>query len=138
MNIINMITGKTELWNIPQQYLIGFEDMQKFTKKNEYMFINTLKEDMQHCLILNTIHANEEVLAVEKALRDNKPFVIYGMNHYDSSLIRKYQQLKNLGAALIYVYGGGMFEWLMLQDIYGNELFPTLGKELDILKYKCC
>ena len=84
MNLINMISGKTELWNIPHQYLIGFEDMQKFTKKNEYMFINTLKEDMQHCLILNTIHANEEVLAVEKALRDNKPFVIYGMNHYDS------------------------------------------------------
>ena len=29
-----------------------------------------------------------------------------------------------------------MFEWLLLQDIYGNEQFPTLGKELDILKYK--
>ena len=29
-----------------------------------------------------------------------------------------------------------MFEWLLLQDIYGNELFPTTSKELDILKYK--
>ena len=58
------------------------------------------------------------------------------MHHYDSTLLRKYQQLKNLGAALIYVYGGGMFEWLLLQDIYGNEQFSTSGKELDILKYK--
>ena len=138
MNLLTMISGKTELWNIPHQYLIGFEDMQKYSKSNDCILINTLKEDMQHCLILNTVHAKQEVLAVEKALKENKPFVIYGMNHYDASLLRKYQQLKNLGAVLIYVYGGGMFEWLMLQDIYGNELFPTLGKELDILKYKCC
>jgi hypothetical protein len=31
---------------------------------------------------------------------------------------------------------GGIFEWLMLQDIYGEEMFPTNKKELDILKYK--
>ena len=62
--------------------------------------------------------------------------MIYGMHHYDSTLLRKFQQLKNLGAGLIYVYGGGMFEWLLLQDIYGNEEFATSGKELDILKYK--
>ena len=138
MNLLTMISGKTELWNIPHQYLIGFEDMQKYSKSNDCIPINTLKDDMQHCLILNTIHAKQEVSAVEKALKENKPFVIYGMNHYDASLLRKYQQLKNLGAVLIYVYGGGMFEWLLLQDIYGNELFTTSGKELDILKYKPC
>jgi hypothetical protein len=31
---------------------------------------------------------------------------------------------------------GGLFEWLMLQDIYGSDEFPTTKKELDILKYK--
>jgi hypothetical protein len=31
---------------------------------------------------------------------------------------------------------GGLFEWLMLQDIYGKELFPTTKKELDLLKFK--
>jgi len=36
----------------------------------------------------------------------------------------------------IYIYPGGIFEWLCLQDIYGDELFPTTKKELDILKYK--
>jgi hypothetical protein len=29
-----------------------------------------------------------------------------------------------------------MFEWLLLQDIYGKELFPTTKKELDLLRYK--
>ena len=33
-------------------------------------------------------------------------------------------------------YPGGVFEWLLLQDIYGNDNFPTTKKELDILKYK--
>ena len=31
-----------------------------------------------------------------------------------------------------------MFEWLLLQDIYGTELFPTTTKEVDLLKYKPC
>lgn len=136
MNLLTMISGKSDLWNIPNECLIAFEQMQIYSKSNDYLLINTLKEDMQHCLIINTIPAKQEVSAVEKALRDNKPFVIYGMHHYDSTLLRKYQQLKNLGAGIIYVYGGGMFEWLLLQDIYGDEEFPTSGKELDILKYK--
>ena len=29
-----------------------------------------------------------------------------------------------------------MFEWLMLQDIYGRDMFPTTKKEQDLLKYK--
>jgi hypothetical protein len=31
---------------------------------------------------------------------------------------------------------GGIFEWLLLQDIYGKELFPTTKKEADLLKFK--
>ena len=29
-----------------------------------------------------------------------------------------------------------MFEWLMLQDIYGSDAFPTNKKQSDILKFK--
>ena len=29
-----------------------------------------------------------------------------------------------------------MFEWLLLADIYGTDLFPTTKRELDILKFK--
>jgi hypothetical protein len=34
------------------------------------------------------------------------------------------------------VYFGGMFEWLLLQDVYGSDSFPTTSKEIDILKFK--
>jgi hypothetical protein len=34
------------------------------------------------------------------------------------------------------MYLGGMFEWMLLQDIYGRDEFPTTSKVLDILKYK--
>ena len=136
MNFLNAISGKSELWNIPSKSLIQFEQMQQYIKFQDYVVINTLKEDMQHCLIENTILAKNEVSAVEKALKESKPFVIYGMHYYDASLLRKYQQLKNLGVEFIYVYGGGMFEWLLLQDIYGKDQFPTNGRELDILKYR--
>jgi hypothetical protein len=36
----------------------------------------------------------------------------------------------------VFVYPGGLFEWLMLQDIYGQNDFPTTKKELDILRFK--
>lgn len=29
-----------------------------------------------------------------------------------------------------------MFEWLLMQDIYGNDEFITTSNDLDILKYK--
>jgi hypothetical protein len=34
------------------------------------------------------------------------------------------------------LYAGGLFEWLLLQDIFGAAEFPTTKKELDIIKYK--
>ena len=136
MNFLTMISGKGDLWTIPKENLINFESMQKHIKNKNNLIINTLSDDKQHCLIISTIHAKEEVKRVEIGLKENLCCIIYGMHHYDNTVVRKYQQLKNLGADSILVYGGGMFEWLLLQDIYGNEEFPTNGRELDLLKYK--
>ena len=36
----------------------------------------------------------------------------------------------------VYIYLGGLFEWLCLQDIYGENAFPTTTHEIDLLKYK--
>jgi len=41
-----------------------------------------------------------------------------------------------LGFTNVYVYPGGIFEWLLLQDIYGENEFPTTKIEIDILKFK--
>ena len=71
-------------------------------------------------------------------MKENKSIriIIYGKNCNDENVNKKYQQLLSLGFYNIFVYFGGMFEWLLLQDIYGKDLFPTTKKELDLLKYK--
>jgi len=61
---------------------------------------------------------------------------IYGKNYMDISTNKKYEQLLSLGLKNVYIYGGGLFEWLLMQDIYGDECFPTTSKELDILKFR--
>ena len=42
-------------------------------------------------------------------------------------------KLSELGIKNMYVYCGGLFEWLCLQDIYGEDEFPTTIKELEFL-----
>ena len=58
------------------------------------------------------------------------------MNSSDETCAKKCEQLLKLGFYHIYIYGGGLFEWLLLQDIYGAELFPTTALKVDFLKYK--
>ncbi len=118
---------------------INFEDMQTVIKNPEiYLIINTLPPTEQTCLIINTMLAIDEENTINTLLKDNKNIriVIYGKNCNDETTNKKYQQLLSLGFYNIYVYTGGMFEWLLLQDIYGKDLFPTTKKELDLLKYK--
>lgn len=118
---------------------INFEDMQTVIKNSEiYLIINTLPPSEQTCLIVNTVFASDEETIINKFMKENKNIriVIYGKNSNDDTTNKKYQQLLSLGFFNIFLYSGGMFEWLMLQDIYGNDLFPTTKKELDILKYK--
>jgi len=101
------------------------------------LLINTLNYDKQECLIKNTVLASSEEDIVNKYLKTNKSIkiVIYGENCSDNKVIYKYNQLYKLGFVNIYVYLGGIFEWLLLQDIYGDEEFPTTSKIIDILKY---
>ena len=119
---------------------INYEDVQYVIKNSEvHMLINTLGENEQNCLIINTVNfKNEEALINNFLKTGNKQvkIIIYGRNCNDENVFKKYNQLTSLGFHNVYIYSGGLFEWLMLQDIYGSEEFPTTKKELDILKYK--
>jgi hypothetical protein len=118
---------------------INFEDVQNAIKNPEiYLLINTLPLNDQICLITNTVLANEEEAIVNKYLKENKNIriIIYGKNACDDTVDKKYFQLVSLGFYNVYVYAGGLLEWLMLQDIYGIDFFPTTKKELDFLRYK--
>ena len=118
---------------------VNYEDIQNAIKNSQnYLIINTLPIEEQKCLIVNTVIASEEELLINNCLKENKMkcIIIYGKNCNDESVNQRWQQLINLGFYNVCVYFGGMFEWLMLQDIYGKDLFPTTQKELDLLKYR--
>ena len=119
---------------------INFEDIQHIIKNpNTYLLINTLPEIEQDCLISTSIKAQQEEVTINQYLHantNNVRIIIYGKNSNDETIYKKYIQLGKLGFNNVYVYLGGLFEWLMLQDIYGCEEFTTTRKELDFLKYK--
>ncbi len=119
---------------------INYEDIQYVIKNAEiHLLINTLSETEQECLITNTVNINKETDLINKFIKTgnkNVKIIIYGRNCNDEKIYSKYSQLNSLGFYNLFVYPGGLFEWLMLQDIYGRDEFPTTKKELDILKYK--
>jgi hypothetical protein len=125
---------------IKKKNVIHFVDMQKAIQTpKKYIIINTLLVNEQKCLIRNTVSAYEEEKIIndflEKYETQEKIIVLYGRNSCDPTVDKKYQQLRTFGFRDIYIYSGGLFEWLLLQDIYGNGDFPTTSIELDILKY---
>jgi len=119
---------------------INYEDVQYIIKNQEaYIIINTLPISEQDCLLPNTMNIHKEEEQVNQLISAGKKdvkIVIYGKNCNDDKLYTKYQQLTSLGLYNVFVYPGGLFEWLMLQDIYGQDDFPTTKKEMDILRFK--
>jgi len=119
---------------------INYEDIQYVISNSQsHLLINTLNENEQDCLIVNTTNIKNEEALVNRLIQSgskNLKIIVYGNNCNDEKIYTKYNQLKSLGFYNIYIYLGGLFEWLMLQDIYGEKEFPTTKKELDFLKYK--
>ena len=119
---------------------VNFEDIQYIiSNSKEYILINTLPIDEQDCLIKNTLEYNLEEKRINELLNNydyNIKIIIYGKNTNDETVEKKYKQIFGLGFSELFIYYGGLFEWLLLQDIYGFQEFPTTKKVLDILKYK--
>ena len=116
----------------------NFEDVQQIIKNKNNIIINVLPDYQQQCLIKNTLNIKNEVNTINQLLKTNKSIniVVYGKNVCDVNVEKKQKQLVSLGFYNIFIYRGGLFEWLLLQDIYGMEEFPTTCEELDILKFK--
>ena len=117
---------------------INFEDVQFAIKNpNIYIIINTLPSNEQSCLIKNTLSYHLEEETINKYIKTNSNIfiILYGKNSNDEKIYKKYQQLITFGFKNVFIYTGGMFEWLLLQDIYGNENFQTTSNHLDILSF---
>ncbi len=117
---------------------VNFEDIQQIWRNNQnILLINTLSDNNQSCLIKGTVSIKDEIRLINEYL--SKPsikIIVYGKNTCELSPYKKVEQLKSLGFNNVFLYIGGLFEWLCLQDIYGCDEFPTTSNELDLLKYK--
>lgn len=118
---------------------VNFEDVQYSMKnKNKFLLINTLDVSRQNILIKNTLPIDKEEELINKLIKSNQNvnIIVYDENANAPNLMKKYDQLIGLGFINVFIYPGGLFEWLLLQDIYGYDNFPTTSQERDILKFK--
>ena len=115
-----------------------YEDVQQLT--NDGLLLNTLDIHKQHCLIQGTLNATDEEHVINQLMQSTHgkrtPIIIYGNNYLDTSVHTKYIQLTNAGFSNCKMYLGGMFEWLLLQEVYGSDLFVTTSATLDLLQYR--
>jgi hypothetical protein len=119
----------------------NFEDIQRFVfATNSHILLNVMDETDQDVLIFKTLSVCDEVKTLETLIDDAEfdyKILIYGKNMGDiEKILKKQKQLEALGFSEVYVYFGGLFEWVLLQDIYGKELFKTTRSVTDILRYK--
>ena len=121
---------------------IGFEEMKiAIQNPTQYVILNTLTDKEQEILIQYTISSVEEERVMNTLISSgsfmDKIFIIYGKNSTEiDKLLKLYRKLQGLGIYDIQIYYGGLFEWVLLQEIYGEKEFPTTNKVKDILLYR--
>lgn len=119
---------------------VSFEEVKMAQIGGDKWLINTLPQVEQDVLISGTIPVAEEESKINADIENydlaGRTIILYGKNCHDPSVETKYRQLVSLGAKRVSIYRGGLFEWLLLQDIYGSAAFPTTKTVVDILKYK--
>lgn len=122
---------------------VSYEDIQMVVYRNMHvkhstLIINTLPPSLQHCLIKTTLDIRFEERIVNTFI-EQKPdimIIVYGKNSNDITILHKYEQLVKLGFTNVYIYTGGIFEWMLLHEMYGKDLFQITKHEIDILRYR--
>jgi hypothetical protein len=125
----------------------SFEDIQDLLsqtpgpKTANKTLINILPSAEQACLIKGTLSIDAEEKTINEWVKSGKAvdhcIILYGKNTDDAArLEKKRRDLRALGFHDVFLYPGGLFEWLLLQDIYGQELFPTTSNVLDIIAFR--
>ena len=159
-NVVASATAGTSSFSIPPSSdRLNFEDVQSVIANRgggisiggtsaahtvTYLIISTLKSEFLNCVISGTVPAAQEEARINDILSGNTvngdtiTIIVYGLHATDETAYAKYEQLLKHGITRVCVYVGGMFEWLLLQDVYGADLFPTSGKKeaADIIKYR--
>lgn len=107
--------------------------MNSHGKKGEIPLIDgTLPPEKEEAYI------NELLERLDIESKEQLLIIIYGQNAMDKTVIEKARQLISLGFSNVFIYSGGMFEWCLLQDVYGKKEFPitSSGIFLEPLLFK--
>lgn len=112
------------------------------TSEEEEAVINGMLDEGEEGMNENTQHTEDGILVN----LDDVLIVVYGQGSGDESVLKKVKLLRSLGFGNTFCYLGGMMEWLLLRDIYGEVEFPLYGgggvgvgvvsKNVDPLFYK--
>ncbi len=118
-------------------YTCNYEDIQRGIENKDGIIIHIMDND--DLLISGTTPINKENETINKLLNDREydtNIIVYGKNTDDyERLLKKHNQLIMLGFRNVWVYLGGLFEWSLLQDIFGKSQFPTTNIVRDIISY---
>jgi len=97
------------------------------------LILSTMITQRGSPFILGTLSKQLEEVTLSAMLRTkrfNIPILVYGHNSFDKTVETMCNILLNRGFTHVFVYIGGMFEWLLLNKLYGNNACP--------IKCTCC
>ena len=133
---------------------VGFYDVLYVTSRiatgDSYtILLNTLPSNQQQYLIRGTMACEREETYMNELIQRSGTgtgghsgalgkytIILYGKHGTDETPVKKRRQLMNLGFTRVHIYAGGLFEWALLQEVYGAEHFPTTGTPpRDLLQY---
>ena len=77
--------------------------------------------------VMEEVYVNELLESLDAVSLSEILVIVYGRNATDKSVVEKAKQMYSLGFTSVCVYLGGMFEWCLLQDVYGEKEFPMEG-----------
>jgi len=111
-------------------------------KYDKHILIHVMDDADQRVLIKGTLTIEDEVNTLNSVLNASKQgetsVIIYGKNTDDyGRVVKRYNQLRQLGFNA-FVYLGGIFEWLLLQEVYGISEFQIDNRgtaKVDVLKF---
>jgi hypothetical protein len=123
--------------NTTSTCLVNYEKVQQ-ARITRCLLIHTM-EETEKTLIQGSLTAEMELKSINELMSKNEfdtSIIVYGRNDHDyDGLMTKQKQLKSLGFRNVFIYLGGMFEWLLLQDVFGANLFPTTVAKVDLLRF---
>ena len=116
------------------QITANFEDIQT----GNAILIHTMEDET--LLIERTLTIAKETDKINGLLQSHNydtPIIVYGKNVDDYEiLLKKHGQLVKLGFRNVWFYPGGLFEWILLRDVFGPQQFPTTAAVKDLIKYR--